>query len=66
MTRVFHLSTGAEITYSCSPKDAVIAAYAQSLGDYNTWQYQEKYGARVRLANGRTWSLGDFAAIDRS
>ena len=33
--------------YSCSPREAVIAAYAQSKGDWNTWEYEEKYGALV-------------------
>jgi hypothetical protein len=37
-----------ERTYSCSPKQAVIAAYAQSMGDWNTWDYEAKYGAKVQ------------------
>lgn len=27
-----------------SPREAVIAAYAQSIGDYNTWEYEHRYG----------------------
>ena len=29
--------------YTCEPRIAVICAYAQSKGDFDTWEYDEKY-----------------------
>ena len=43
MTTVMNLSNGSKQEYSCSPADAVVAAHAQSLGDWNTWDYAAKY-----------------------
>lgn len=64
MVTVLNLATGEEQVFSCSPREAVIAAYAQSRGDFNTWDYEERYGAKV--VRGRiTWGLGDFAALER-
>ena len=48
--------------YSCSPREAVIAAYAQSRGDWNTWQYKEKYDKLVEEGEF-TIICGDFAAF---
>jgi hypothetical protein len=49
MLEVLDLSTGDKRIYSSiTPTEAVIAAHAQSLGDYNTWTYKNKYGALVR------------------
>ena len=62
MTDVLNLNTGETITFSCAPKEAVIAAYAQSLGDWNTWTYADKYGDAV-VSGKRTVACGDFAAI---
>lgn len=45
---VQHLVTGETITYTCSPREAVLAAHAQSLNDWSTWQYEERYGHLVR------------------
>jgi hypothetical protein len=59
MTNVMNLKTGETQVFSCAPQDAVVAAYAQSLGDWNTWdyaQYTAEYGKR-------TVSCGDFCAI---
>lgn len=37
ITEVYNLSTNdAPQVYTCTPKEAVIAAYAQSLNDWNT------------------------------
>ena len=45
---VVNLSTGDERTYTgISASEAVIAAYAQSRGDWSTWQYAEKYANMV-------------------
>lgn len=46
MTNVLDLSTGNWLSFSCSPREAVIAAYAQSKGDFNTWDYT-KYNSQV-------------------
>lgn len=48
MCTVMNLSTLEKILYTCSPKEAVIAAYAQSQNDYNTWEYEEKYASLVK------------------
>jgi hypothetical protein len=48
--------------YSCTPKEAVIAAYAQSLNDWNTWQYAERYSNLVEEGE-LTWMCGDFSAF---
>jgi hypothetical protein len=48
--------------YCASPRNAVIAAYAQSLGDWNTWYYERRYGSMVRQSN-LTVSCGDFSAF---
>lgn len=42
---------------------AVMAAHAQSLGDYNTWEYGQKYSRLVK--RGRYgWVCGEFWAKD--
>jgi hypothetical protein len=60
---VSNLATGAEITYvGITPYQAVICAYAHSLGDYNTWEYRNKY--RFLVVSGRlSYSCGDWAAL---
>ena len=60
--RVLNLSTQQEQVYTCSPKEAVIAVYAQSLGDWNTWDYAEKYSSFV-MEGKVSFSCGDFAAM---
>lgn len=59
---VSNLATGEEHTYvGNSARDAIIAAHAQALGDWNTWNYERRYGTLPRLTtSGRFWSLGDF------
>lgn len=59
---VLNLATGREQRFTCSPREAVIAAHAQSLRDWNTWDYREKYDHLVR-EGGVTFSCGDFAAM---
>jgi hypothetical protein len=48
--------------YSCLPKEAVIAAYAQSKKDWNTWQYAERYGEMVEEGKF-CFVCGDFSAF---
>ncbi len=67
-TTVLNLATCHEQTFSCSPREAVIAAYAQSRGDFNTWDYEKNYGTQVlgiMQPTHTTWNLGDFSAIER-
>lgn len=45
-----------------SPEEAVIAAYAQSQDDYNTWEYQKKHLWRVRW-HANSVSCGTFCAL---
>lgn len=61
-TRVLHLGKSGEQIFTCSPREAVIAAYAQSLGDWNTWDYAEKYGDQV-MSGKITVSCGDFVSL---
>lgn len=61
-TRVLNLSTGETQLYTCGPRKAVIAAYAQARRDFNTWTYRKTYGPLVR--EGRvSVACGDFTAM---
>jgi len=61
MTDVLNLATRQHTPYSCSPREAVVAAYAQSLKDWNTWDYERRYGHLV--TEGRSVvTCGDFTA----
>ena len=58
-----------KIPYTCTPRQAVIAAYAQNLrhghgtiGDWNTWQYEERYGHLV-VQGKHTIACGDWSAF---
>jgi len=62
MTTVHNLRTGAEQAYSCTPREAVIAAYAQERGDWNTWNYAATYGDMV-TTGGYSVACGDWAAL---
>lgn len=64
MTAVLNLDNYNEQIYSLSPREAVIAAYAQSRGDNNTWDYEKRYGKMVKK-HGRTWILGEYTAVDK-
>ena len=55
--------------YTCSPREAVIAAYAQtkdtagnSVGDWNTWQYEKRYGELV-IEGKMCVTCGDWSAF---
>lgn len=62
MCTVMNLCTSETQVYTCPPKDAVIAAFAQSRDDWNTWDYNEKYGHLVKEGNV-TFICGDFSAF---
>ncbi len=59
---VVNFATRNEQIYTCSPREAVVAAYAQSLGDYNTWDYTTKYDHLV-VVGSSTVACGDFCAL---
>lgn len=60
---VLNLSTGKEMIYSgISPRRAVICAFAQERGDWNTWDYETRYGDRVEVGR-QTVACGDFACL---
>jgi hypothetical protein len=61
-TRVINLANPKqERIYSCSPRDAVTAAYAQERHDWNTWDYTKRYGHLV--TEGKySFCCGDWAA----
>lgn len=68
-TTVMNLATGHTLTFvGCSPKDAVLSAYAQGRGDWATWLYEERYanvlGRRV-TEDHTTWLAGDYSAVER-
>jgi hypothetical protein len=65
MVRVLNLGTGESVYYSeITPEEAVRAAFAQSLKDWSTWEYKNKYKVR-RSPSRRTVSCGDFTAMSK-
>lgn len=45
---VFNLATGRYgPSFTLDARESVIAAHAQSLGDWNTWDYEKNYGDQV-------------------
>ena len=58
---VTNLDTQGTRTYTCSPREAVIAAHAQSRNDWNTWQYKERYSDLVKEAGSHV-TCGDWIA----
>jgi len=63
---VTNLGTGKTLTFvGISPKKAVVCAYEQSRGNFNTWTYDENKA--IVSTSGATVSCGDFCSIiDRS
>ncbi len=65
MMRVKNLDTGEERWYTCSPEQAVVAAYEQGRGNWNTWDYLA-FDEHPKARRGRyTVSCGDFTAMDK-
>lgn len=62
VTLVFNLLTGDEKTYTLSSREAVMAAYAQEHKDFNTWDYEERYG-HLTLEGNSSISCGDWTAL---
>ncbi len=50
------------VRYTCPPKESVVCAHAQSLGDYNTWDYDSKYGHLVEEGK-YTYLCGDWSVF---
>ena len=59
---VMNLATEQQITYGCSPQEAVIAAHAQEQNDWNTWDYAKRYGHLVQWGK-HTVLCGDWSAF---
>ena len=63
MIKVLNLGTGKHVTYSLPPEEAVVAAYEQNRGNFNTWQYAA-FADHPKARRGQySVSCGDFAAI---
>jgi hypothetical protein len=62
MTTVFNLATQQKILYSCTPEQAVIAAYAQERHDWNTWDYSARYGNLLERGE-HTVLIGNWSAF---
>ena len=60
MVTVMNLETGDKQQFTCSPREACIAAYAQSMNDYSTWLYK-RYSSLVE-ENSLTVLCGNFSA----
>jgi hypothetical protein len=64
MTKVYHVDQPGRVqTFSLTAKEAVLAAYAQSMNDYNHWDYEDKYGHLV-LSLSKGYMCGPFWAKD--
>lgn len=63
-----NMRTGEERIYIRSENmqatDAVIAAYAQSKGDWNTWDYRKRYAHMVRSTNMHVFLLDWGVKVD--
>lgn len=65
VVRVFDLVKGEYVAdyVGISPKNALIAAYAQfKKKDFNTWDYEKRYGHLVE-EGPKTFLLGDFTVL---
>jgi len=63
MTKVYNLLTGVELIYSISPQAAVIAAWEQDRGNFNTWTYER---SKAPVEHGRfSVTAGDWTALQR-
>jgi len=61
VTEVIHLGTAEIRVYTLPPREAVIAAYHQARGNYNTWTYPN---LNTPLYEGeRTIAAGEWCAL---
>ena len=62
LVTVHNLRTDEEKSYvGLRPVEAVVAAYAQERGDWNTWEYN-KYHSQV-ISGQITFSIGDWCVL---
>ena len=47
LVTVMNMETQERLYYTCAPKEAVVCAYAQSMDDYNTWDYDKNYNHMI-------------------
>lgn len=62
-TMVVNLSTGEEQLFSLPPEEAVVAAYEQDKGNYNTWRYPIADEHPNFVRGKRSVACGDFTAL---
>jgi hypothetical protein len=60
MTVVTELGTSKQQEFSCDPRSAVVCAYEQSKGNFNTWTYD--FNQAVVTQSGQHVYCGNFAA----
>jgi hypothetical protein len=64
MTQVLNLETGAMQAFSLLAPQAVVAAFEQSRGNWNTWDYDPVTHPHIEFGpSGRTVFCGPFGAI---
>jgi hypothetical protein len=63
ITKVIDLRTGDRQYYSLPPNRAVVCAYRQSIGDWNTADYD--YSIAKVSQSGKTVACGDFCTLFR-
>jgi len=63
MTKVLDLDTGQEQYFSVPPCFAVIAAYEQSRGNWNSWDYPQNHPLLRFGQSGQTVFCGSFGSI---
>lgn len=62
MDKTAEVTDGVRIlTYVVTPREAVIAAYAQmTKHDWNTWGYQGRYGHLAHQGDDGKWICGEW------
>jgi hypothetical protein len=63
MVKVENLSTGQVLEYTLSPAQAVVAAYEQSRGNWNTWSYPDPANHPQFEEGVKTVRCGDWCVI---
>lgn len=56
-----HSHKGKVWCFSLVPREAVLTAFAQSIGDPDHWQYEERYGSLI-VEGIRVIACGEFFA----
>lgn len=59
---VLQLSTGDTQIFTCTPREAVLSAYAHARRDGSTWDYEKRYGHLVTETD-LVVTCGDFSAF---